>query len=463
MSSNLSITPFPLILPKGKNGTSNNGTSWQRTRSPIECINAKISNTPLDATTVSCIHREMSIASEHIPYKITGKLGSSTLIQKYMMCQFVKKFGCCYPGCEREYAVFQRDGWICIYTYESHIHEPCIFQHGISPDVKKIILDHKNCSRPVYEAIRHIRGLQCDLVRQPEFHRLLYGTSFNLSYQKKMYNVWNNGHGDGLLFDPKWFADTPQNGLHSGTNLEQTVKFIDELMITPEIFARTTKRELEMMSNEKLNELVVLATDIGDNSDHSYTYIVLANNFSLIVIDKAIERAKLSNEGIQFEADYAYDIMKYYQVGVFGCSDFAKRFHSCVWDVNITENSDGASRVMSILNNICKLRGQENVNKVMTDGAKALKKAASQTGLVHHSCFSHMIRCGMSKNGKGHGRLVANGISHICLYTNHYLKPSRPEQLTVALKVVCYVTSKEKDVAMTILKLLPLHFMLYDF
>ena len=31
-----------------------------------------------------------------------------------IMCQYVKKFECAYPDYEREYAVFQRDGWICI-------------------------------------------------------------------------------------------------------------------------------------------------------------------------------------------------------------------------------------------------------------------------------------------------------------------------------------------------------------
>jgi len=158
-----------------------------------------------------------------------------------------------------------------------------------------------------------------------------------------------------IKISSKWFADKPKGGPHSGTNLEQTATFIKELIVSPEIFAQTTKRELAMMSNEKLDELVVLATDIGDSNDHSYTYIVVANNFSLFVIDKAIERAKFSKEGIQFEADYAYDIIKYYQVGVAGCSDFAKRFHSCIWNINITENSEGASGVSSILDKICRL------------------------------------------------------------------------------------------------------------
>ena len=85
-----------------------------------------------------------------------------------MMCQYVRKFKCAYPDCERQYAVFERDGWVCIYTYECHFHKPCIFERAISPDVKIIILDHKYSSRPVYEAIRHVQGLQRDPV-QPIF------------------------------------------------------------------------------------------------------------------------------------------------------------------------------------------------------------------------------------------------------------------------------------------------------
>ena len=344
-----------------------------------------------------------------------------------MMCQFVKKFQCVYPDCMREYAVFQRDGWICLYTYECHFHKPHIFKYGISPDVKKVILDHKYSHRPVYDAIHHLLGLQRDPDRIHEYDSLLQGLTFDKAYQKKMYNAWSTGHADGLKFQVKWFADKPNEALSSGANLEQTSIFIKELTVSPEMFAQTSKSELATMSKEKLDELVVLATDIGDTDDHSYTYIIVANKFCLTVIDKAIERAKFSKSGIQFEADYAYDIMKYYQVGVVGCSDFAKRCHSCIWDINITENSEGASRVSGILDKICRLSGQENVkNKVMTDGAKALKKAALQTGLVHHLCFSHMICCGISTNGKGHGRLVNHEISRVSITSIHYLIATHP-------------------------------------
>ena len=97
MASTKFIERFPLFLPKGKNGSSVSGTNWQRARSPVECINAKISDAPLDASTISSIDREMIHASEHIQYRITGNHGSSTSVKKYKFWQFVKKFKCVYP------------------------------------------------------------------------------------------------------------------------------------------------------------------------------------------------------------------------------------------------------------------------------------------------------------------------------------------------------------------------------
>jgi hypothetical protein len=153
MKSTESIKGFPLILPKGKNGCSVSGTNWQQARSPIEYTNAKISNTPPDASTMRSIYRGMIHACEHFPYRIRGYLGSSTFNN---------------PDCKREYAVFQRDGWICIYTDACHFHKPCIFECGINPDVKMILLDHKHSSRPVCEAIRYLQVLQRDPVRKNE-------------------------------------------------------------------------------------------------------------------------------------------------------------------------------------------------------------------------------------------------------------------------------------------------------
>ena len=58
-------------------------------------------------------------------------------------------------------------------------------------------------------------------------------------------------------------------------------KFID----STKIFAQTTKEELATMSNEQLEELVVLAAgDIRDNNDHLYKYSIVATTFSLKVV-----------------------------------------------------------------------------------------------------------------------------------------------------------------------------------
>ena len=75
--------------------------------------------------------------------------------------------------------------------------------------MKKIILDHKHSSRPVYDAIHYLQALQRDPVRKNEYDRLLQQLTLDDAYKKKMYrySAWNTGRAAGLKFQVKWFAD----------------------------------------------------------------------------------------------------------------------------------------------------------------------------------------------------------------------------------------------------------------
>ena len=101
MTDNLSI--FPESLPRGQNGSTKNDNFWSMNRLPVACSTASISDNDLHPTTMIYIRRVMLNVCELLPYKKTGKLGSSSKLEKYQNCQIVRKYECTYPGCEREY------------------------------------------------------------------------------------------------------------------------------------------------------------------------------------------------------------------------------------------------------------------------------------------------------------------------------------------------------------------------
>lgn len=382
-------------------------------RLPVACSTASISDNDPCQMTMKCIRKVMLNVCELIPYKKTGKLGSSSKLEKYQYCQMVQKYECTYPGCKREYAIFQRDGFICVYHYAFHVHEPQVFRLGINPLIKKKLLERRFDASPAALVFNEL--LDLNLSRDPcniaQRDLLLHGVTLDDRFRQKLSTAWKHLK----LQNDVWFPDEAYRDVFTGTNMDQVGVFMESNRMTLESFAKTSVEELKAMSPDQLQRLVVIDTDIGKHEDHSYTFLNVTCFAILFIIDAAILRSHQTKCGVQYEADYAYNIMNFYQVGVIGVSDFARRFHALLWDINLTENSVGAGRIFNTIKVIFKIRGHKehidifsnivNKDKMMSDGSAALKKAIETiVDLIHHLCLSHMIRSGISITGKGHGR-----------------------------------------------------------
>ncbi|GFH50796.1 predicted protein [Chaetoceros tenuissimus] len=424
---------FPKELPYGQNG-SNNGSCWTLFDSFI-CEDADISKDPPsnNSNTMKSVYSIMRKACDCMPYTTSSSVPSSTdpaKLRKYDNCQLFKKFDCQYPGCSLKYAAFRVKGVIAIYTHGRHDHKPHTSRHGLNLWIKQLLLkqqspDNRNPCMSVFNYLKNIE--RCTDPEEASRHNkthLLHGVVVNETLKRQIDQAWNT-----LKNDPKWRINVSNVCLKIGSSMESLINYInsDGRKMEVDKFASITSKELEEMSKEELDKIIILDTDIGENEDHSYKYIIWSTKRNLIIIDDIIEMSKTRLVGIQFESDFAHDIVNSYQVGNLGVSDLSKRYHALIWAISVTENQTVASKMTKLIVTILKKRrhiphkkpfGKSCMtrDKELSDGSLALKAAVEKTdGVDHALCLSHMLRCNYSKSGKGHG----SGTKGSCL---RYLK-----------------------------------------
>jgi len=106
-------------------------------------------------------------------------------------------------------------------------------------------------------------------------------------------------------------------------------------------------------------------------------------------------------------------------VGTVGSSDLRRKFFGMIYDINLTEDQSGSSKMMSTIISIMRLRAtflgiSNKFNTVqlrmMKDAGAALKAATTENSLLHIACLAHLVRAGNgSKSGNGSG--VAGSLS----------------------------------------------------
>lgn len=416
---------FPQELPYGKNG-SNNSSCWTLFDSPLICEDADISKeSPSDnSNNMKSVYSIMRKACDCIPYTTQSSVPSSTnpaQLRKYGNCQLFRKFACQYHDCKMNYAAFRVNGAIAIYTQGRHHHMPHTFHRGLNPLIKQLLLQHQNYDNrnPCMSVFKHLKNLEnCtdpDEARRQNKALLLHEVVVNEDFKTKIDNAWNT-----LKKEPKWRINVSNVCLKIGNSIESLINYInsDGKKMEVDEFASITSEELEEMSKEELDKIIILDTDIGENDDHSYKFLIWSTKRNLSIIDDIIEMSRERLVGIQFESDFPHDIAKSYQVGNLGVSDLSKRFHALIWATSVTENQIVASKMTKLIVAILKKRGHiphkkpfgescMTRDKELSDGSLALKAAVEKTdGVDHALCLSHMLRCNYSKSGKGHGRYV---------------------------------------------------------
>lgn len=88
-------------------------------------------------------------------------------------------------------------------------------------------------------------------------------------------------------------------------------------------------------------------------------------------------------------------------MGVVGTSDAQRHFHPIVYDLNVTENSVGSTRLLKVVDMLTLLISQKHVT-VLKDASLALEKASSSNlNLETRDCLTHKVRSKTWNNRKG--------------------------------------------------------------
>lgn len=104
----------------------------------------------------------------------------------------------------------------------------------------------------------------------------------------------------------------------------------------------------------------------------------------------------------QSEVDYTHlDSDHGLVLGVVGTSDAHRRFHPIIYDLNVTENAVGSTRMLKLVDMLTLCISQKHIT-VLKDASLALEKAAnSNLNLEARDCLTHKVRSKTWTNKKG--------------------------------------------------------------
>ena len=115
-------------------------------------------------------------------------------------------------------------------------------------------------------------------------------------------------------------------------------------------------------------------------------------------------RRESLEKGSMVEIDYTSGFLPEHVIGCIGTSDADRKFFPILFEINSTENGDGAAISLDIIMRIYQHFGG-SVGMVLKDGGSALACASKSLHLIEFNCLSHMIRQGWAKRGHGSGKL----------------------------------------------------------
>ena len=113
---------------------------------------------------------------------------------------------------------------------------------------------------------------------------------------------------------------------------------------------------------------------------------------------------ELYSHAFQAEIDYTHlDTDEGLLLGVLGTSDIHRKFHPLIYDLNVSENSVGSSRLLLFLDYICLSLCGKHIS-ILKDASIALESAASnKLSLETRDCLAHKVRSKAWNEGKRSG------------------------------------------------------------
>jgi hypothetical protein len=133
------------------------------------------------------------------------------------------------------------------------------------------------------------------------------------------------------------------------------------------------------------------------------TYELLSAVISCIIMsDNVFKQFPGTSRSSMVEIDYTSGLLSDHAIGCVGASDYDRKFFPILYEVNRSENGEGATASLRIICAIFQRYGGK-IGSVLKDGGSALSTAAKTLQLKEFNCLSHMIRQGWAKHGHGSG------------------------------------------------------------
>ena len=316
---------------------------------------------------------------------------------------------CSGKGCPCKYKVVQFLGGYATYK-SAEIHDHSIFDRNdgllCSIEMKKVIIQNlraNQTSKTAYDQIMFndkIRNLCIDN------SKLIKDTANKYQIIRKMVDNMTQT----IKKETQWIDRQDNAFKEIGMTMDGLVSFVNTHSMAVNDFANLN---IEHFTEQQMKQLIVLASDVGKTVDNSWTYLLIATPYMLKVHDAAISVCHDDEQGHTFHGDYTHNVIGgARQIGCLGAVDKGKTHHAILWDINISENSDGFGRVLCVNEAVWKIRfvnkfGDNYIipkNKCLIDGSVALKKGANQMLIEILRCLAHMIRNGSPTSpGGSHG------------------------------------------------------------
>lgn len=305
--------------------------------------------------------------------------------------QRIKWFRCCCKECPVQYQVRRILHKVCVYKLGNHIH-PLRNQEGLNVDTKAAL-------DPYFDQTDGA-GIFLRKLREPDFPSdlrsvLLNGFDINNKISmSKFRRMCQNYLARKRMQGKKKKQTTPEIGFNQEDFhhwLMSKYKKLSDL------------NSPDMVPIDERNEIIILKHGIGDSVDQRTGQIIITSYEMLSQIKRCGLYFANHPQGVLAEIDYTHGLVNEdFCIGCVGVSDANRVFHPFLFEINLTENGDGAKSALLLFVQIIRRFTNVFVGRVLKDGGSALGSATRALRLRELSCLSHLIRKGWGIT-KGHG------------------------------------------------------------
>ena len=343
----------------------------------------------------------MKNITSNYPYQVYTSTGTSNH-DGWLGATLVKWYRCSDPSCPVQYQIRKKTSSLAVYSKGQHQHYPTPNKIGLSVECKKYIDD--------LAVVTGHGFLLLKMVKEADFpkHLIPVATNHidlkdNTAVRLFKRQITNYIHNKKISLKT---ATRPTPAV--GGNQSEFKTWLESRYVPIAELKHPSK-----VSHSERHELIVLHTTVGASNDAASGQIILTTYELLSAVTACIEMDSTTarRSCSMVEIDYTKGYLEDHVIGCIGVSDSDRKFFPFIFEINQSENGDGAKVALEMALELFKFYSGL-VTDVLKDGGTALTCAALFLKLSQLNCLSHMVRGGWGvKRGHGSGKsLFAAGI-----------------------------------------------------